>query len=152
MRGKRIGKPKRHVNYHTRDLSTFPFFSYHKRRQSHAVSGKETGASHQAPLTVKLSEPDENVSSLRSGFAIDSVPKLAVAPKNGHRRHANSMLPSSLTLSGGKDSMSFKSVNLGQAGQKTPNRTRVAYWAGLRVEGGLSPFGINVDDLTRWND
>ncbi len=29
---------------------------------------------------------------------------------------------------------------------------RVSYWAGLRVEGGLSPFGINADELTRWND
>ena len=29
---------------------------------------------------------------------------------------------------------------------------RVSYWAGLRVEGGLSPFGINADELTKWND
>jgi len=34
---------------------------------------------------------------------------------------------------------------------KNSNR-RVAFWAGLRVEGGLRPFGINADELTRWND
>ena len=37
-----------------------------------------------------------------------------------------------------------------------PNSTKqirkVAFWAGLRVEGGLNPFGINADELTRWND
>ena len=28
----------------------------------------------------------------------------------------------------------------------------MTYWAGLRVEDGLSPFGISTDELTRWND
>jgi len=28
----------------------------------------------------------------------------------------------------------------------------VTYWAGLRVEGGISPFGLHSDELTRWND
>ena len=31
-------------------------------------------------------------------------------------------------------------------------RGQVNYWAGLRVEGGLNPFGMNADELTRWND
>ena len=34
----------------------------------------------------------------------------------------------------------------------TKNSRRVSFWAGLRVEGALNPFGINADELTRWND
>ena len=36
--------------------------------------------------------------------------------------------------------------------EKSANSRQVTFWAGLRVDGGLSPFGINTDDLTRWND
>ena len=143
---------KRHVNYHTRDLNSFPFFSYEKRRKSHGVPGNEAGMSHQMPMTVMLSEPDEQILAKRSEMTIDTMPQLAVAPKKGHR-HANSMLPTSMTLSVKQNGRPFKQVDLGHAAHKsTTNRTKVAYWAGLRVEGGLSPFGINADDLTRWND
>jgi len=38
------------------------------------------------------------------------------------------------------------------ASKSTTNHQKVAFWAGLRVEGGLSPFGINADALTKWND
>jgi len=44
----------------------------------------------------------------------------------------------------------FSNVNLGDTTH--PHKRQVSYWAGLRVEGGLSPFGMNCDDLTRWND
>jgi len=27
----------------------------------------------------------------------------------------------------------------------------VTFWAGLRVEGGLCGFGLNADEMTKWN-
>ena len=39
-----------------------------------------------------------------------------------------------------------------KSGAQRQNRSKVTYWAGLRVEGGLNPFGMNADELTRWND
>ena len=53
----------------------------------------------------------------------------------------------------------YQSIKLGGSGhggsidmtEKSANSRQVTFWAGLRVEGSLSPFGINTDDLTRWN-
>ncbi len=31
------------------------------------------------------------------------------------------------------------------------NREKVTYWAGLRIEGALTPFEIKNDEMYKWN-
>ena len=58
-----------------------------------------------------------------------------------------------------KSNKMFQNIKLANSGKaslpvnNTLDQSRqVTFWAGLRVEGSLSPFGINADELTRWND
>ena len=56
-----------------------------------------------------------------------------------------------------KSNKLFQNIKLASGKASMPVNTmeksrQVTFWAGLRVEGSLSPFGINADELTRWND
>ena len=65
-------------------------------------------------------------------------------PKLNPKTRQNAKISQS-TTNKGNNSRSAAASNI-------RNSRKVTYWAGLRVEGNLSPFGIATDDLTRWND
>ena len=46
----------------------------------------------------------------------------------------------------------FQNISLGSTCNSKRSDRKVTFWAGLRVEGTLSPFEIKDDDLTKWND
>ena len=46
----------------------------------------------------------------------------------------------------------FQNISLGSTCNSKQSDRKVTFWAGLRVEGTLSPFEIKDDDLTKWND
>ena len=54
--------------------------------------------------------------------------------------------------SGTNQHRTLKKIKLAGGKSTTAKSRKVTFWAGLRVEGSLSPFGINADDLTRWNE
>ena len=77
------------------------------------------------------------------------MPKLY---QSGHKHTRSLGVQANKTQKVGKDGRAYTQVNLSGVPQSSTSRTRVAYWAGMRVEGGLSPFNINMDDLTKWNE
>ena len=81
---------------------------------------------------------------MQSHFTIDTMPKLKIAPISKPNR--NSQAHQNKTADNKLNLKQIKSTKNAQ------NRSKVAYWAGLRVEGGLNPMGRNADELTRWND
>ena len=46
----------------------------------------------------------------------------------------------------------FQNISLGSTCNSKQSDRKVTFWAGLRVEGTLSPFEIKDDNLTKWND
>ena len=69
---------------------------------------------------------------MKSHYAIATMPKLKISSPNSkttERLGHQSQMPRSQRHS-----------------------KKVSFWAGLRVEGGLQPFGIKADSHTRWND
>ena len=122
---------------------------------------RQVGQSHFVPEGERLTEPDDQLTTRvkgvnKSQFKIDTMPKLypqrpgpssSVGPvksnkaanSRAHRLYQNCSLGNSA-----RAEKPAKSLQSGGA--------QVTFWAGLRVEGGLSPFGIGCDDLTRWND
>ena len=75
------------------------------------------------------------------------MPKLYGKGTNGARSTAGRQMH----LAKNRDKSLYQSCKFGSGGS-TQNAHHVTYWAGLRVEGGLSPFGKSPDDLTKWND
>ena len=140
---------KRAVNYHTRDLNQYPFFNYSKRRQSHGVSSQHpmNGAVTSQNLysnRQRIPTDSDQPAAQKSAYDINTMPALFQGTPTNARSQARSI---------SKDSRMFKNIKLGSSTTKAGgNGGKVAYWAGLRVEGGLNPFGRNADEMTQWND
>ena len=136
------GKRNCLYNYHTRDLNQFPFFNFDKRRKSQGVPNEPLSSIAMDKLNRKQQKIANAEKRMQSHFTIDTMPKLKIAPISKPNRNsiANKTADYKFNLN------KIQSLNNPQA------RSKVAYWAGLRVEGGLNPMGRNADELTRWND
>lgn len=126
------------VNYHSRDLfpqPQQPLSNYTSRRVSqYALNDATKGTGPIKP----------SYSTKAAKMATESSEKELKPVRRVIGRSSGPQLP--------KRQIGLSPIT--NHGSATANRShqRVAYWAGLRVEGGLKPFGINADQLTRWNE
>ena len=131
---------KRAVNYHTRDLSQYPFFNYENtRRPSQGASNHYSGLV--ASQTVNsgehlLSDRAHDTNLQKSLYSIDTLPFEKL-----HMHHQQN------NTAKAANSRHFSNFN-----STSKQNKKVTYWAGQRIEGGIKPFGLGTDELTRWND